>query len=34
VYGIDSAPPVGQLAEITRGYAALFGRHRQDRDLG
>ena len=31
VYGIDSAPPVEQMAEITRGYAELFGRHRQDR---
>jgi carbonic anhydrase/acetyltransferase-like protein (isoleucine patch superfamily) len=34
VYGIDSAPPVEQMAEITRDYAARFGRHRQDRDLG
>ena len=34
VYGIDSAPPVDQMAEITRGYAELFGRHRQDRVLG
>jgi hypothetical protein len=33
-YGIDSAPPVEQLAEITRVYAVLLGRHRQDRDLG
>ena len=34
VYGIDSAPPAEQMAEITRGYAALFGRHREDRILG
>jgi gamma-carbonic anhydrase len=34
VYGIDAAPPVEQMAEITRDYAALFGRHRQDRELG
>jgi hypothetical protein len=35
VYGTDSsAPPVVQMAELTRGYAALFGRHRQDRELG
>jgi hypothetical protein len=34
VYGIESASPAEQLADITRGYAALFGRHRQDRLLG
>jgi hypothetical protein len=34
VYGIGSAPPVEQMAEITRGYAELFGRHRQDRVVG
>jgi gamma-carbonic anhydrase len=34
VDGIESASPVEQLAQITRGYAALFGHHRQDRILG
>ena len=34
LYGIEVASPVEQLTEITRGYAGLFGRHRQDRILG
>jgi gamma-carbonic anhydrase len=34
VYGVDSAPPAEQMAEITRGYAELFGRHHHDRLLG
>ena len=34
VYGIEPASPAEEMAEITRGYAELFGRHRQDRMLG
>jgi carbonic anhydrase/acetyltransferase-like protein (isoleucine patch superfamily) len=34
VYGIEPASPAGEMAEITRGYAELFGRHRQDRIIG
>ena len=31
VYGIEPASPRQVMAKITRGYAELFGRHRDDR---
>ena len=34
VYGIEPASPAEEMAEITRGYAELFGRHREDRMIG
>jgi carbonic anhydrase/acetyltransferase-like protein (isoleucine patch superfamily) len=34
VYGIEPASPRQVMAKITRGYAELFGRHRDDRVLG
>ena len=34
VYGVRQGPPVEELDEITRGYAELFGHHRDDRVLG
>jgi gamma-carbonic anhydrase len=34
VYGIEPASPAEEMAEITRGYAELFGRHREDRIIG
>jgi carbonic anhydrase/acetyltransferase-like protein (isoleucine patch superfamily) len=34
VYGVEPAPPAAAMAQITRGYAELFGRHRDDRVVG
>ena len=34
VYGVQQGPSTEQLAEITRRYADLFGRHRDDRVIG
>jgi gamma-carbonic anhydrase len=34
VYGIGPASPAEEMAKITRGYAGLFGRHREDRIIG
>jgi carbonic anhydrase/acetyltransferase-like protein (isoleucine patch superfamily) len=34
VYGVAPAAPAEAMAEITRGYAELFGRHRGDRVIG
>jgi carbonic anhydrase/acetyltransferase-like protein (isoleucine patch superfamily) len=34
VYGIEPAAPAEEMAKITRGYAELFGRHRDDQIIG
>ena len=34
VYGVQQGPPAEELAEITRRYADLFGRHRDDQVIG
>ncbi len=34
VYGIERASPAEEMAKITRGYAELFARHRDDRIIG
>jgi carbonic anhydrase/acetyltransferase-like protein (isoleucine patch superfamily) len=34
VYGIEPASPAEEMAKITRGYAELFGHHRDDRIIG
>ncbi|MDP8958078.1 MAG: gamma carbonic anhydrase family protein [Actinomycetota bacterium] len=35
VYGVERPPPgASAMEEITRGYAELFGRHREDRIVG
>jgi carbonic anhydrase/acetyltransferase-like protein (isoleucine patch superfamily) len=34
VYGVEPGPLLEEMAEITRRYAELFGRHRSDRVVG
>jgi carbonic anhydrase/acetyltransferase-like protein (isoleucine patch superfamily) len=34
VYGIEPTSPADDMARITRGYAELFGRHRDDQVVG
>ena len=34
VYGVQQGPAAEEMAEITRRYAELFGRHRGDRVIG
>jgi hypothetical protein len=34
VYGVEPDSPAKEMAGITRGYAELFGRHREDRIIG